>query len=99
MEKVTYKITPKVKEYLVERLGKHETTRLLHFMKMGNWIMLTGPACTGKSTIRDILLAVGYPYVIDAAGVGRVVECSNKINDDLKPRSDIFEELEIQTRY
>lgn len=99
MEKVTYKITPKVKEYLVKRLGKRETTRLLHFMKMGNWIMLTGPACTGKSTIRDILLAVGYPYVIDDAGVGRVVECSNKINDDLKPRSDIFEELEIQTRY
>lgn len=99
MERTTYKITPKVKEYLIDRLGKREATRLLHFMKMGNWIMLIGPACTGKSTIREILLAVGYPYVIDDAGVGRVVECNNKINGDLKHRSDIFEELEIPTKH
>ena len=96
MNKPTYEITPKVKEYLVERVGKRETTRLLHFMKMGNWIMLTGPACTGKSTIREILVAIGYPYVIDDAGVGRVVECNNKINGDLKHRSDILSELGIE---
>ena len=96
MKNIKYELTPKVIEYLVERVGKRETTRLLHFMKMGNWIMLTGPACTGKSTIRDILLTVGYPYVIDDAGVGRVVECNNKINGDLKHRSDIFEELGIE---
>lgn len=99
MNKPTYKITSKVKDYLVERLGKRETTRLLHFMKMGNYIMLTGPACTGKSTIREILLAIGYPYVIDDAGVGRVVNCNNVINESLKHRSDILSELGIETTH
>ena len=61
--------------------------------------MLTGPACTGKSTIREILLAIGYPYVVDDAGVGRVVVCENKINGDLKPRSDILAELGIETKH
>lgn len=97
-EKITIEITPQIKNYLIERLGKQEAKRLIHFMKMGNYIMLTGPACTGKTTIRDILLAIGYPYVIDDAGLGRVIECNIKINEDLKPQSDILSELGIETK-
>ena len=48
MKNIKYEITPKVKEYLVERVGKRETTRLLHFMKMGNWIMLTDRLVPGN---------------------------------------------------
>lgn len=98
MKQPKYKITPEIKQYLIERIGKRETTRLLSFMKMGNWIMLTGPACTGKTTIREILLGIGYPYVIDDAGVGRVVECNNVINEPLRPWSDILSELGIETK-
>lgn len=92
-------ITPQIKRYLVDRIGKRETGRLLHFMKMGNYIMLTGPSCTGKTTIREILLAIGYPYVVDDAGEGRVVICENKINGDLKPYGDIFAELGIEMKH
>ena len=99
MKRPTYKMTPKIKAYLIERLGKRETTRLLHFMKMGNYIMLTGPAATGKTTIREILLAIGYPYVIDDAGVGRVVECNNVLTGGHKSRSDILAELGIEMKY
>lgn len=96
--RTTIEITPQIKEYLEERLGKRETRRLISFMKMGNYIMLTGPACTGKTTIRDILLAIGYPYVIDDAGLGRVIVCDNKINEDLKPQSEILSELGIEMK-
>ena len=36
-----------------------------------------------------------YPYVIDDAGIGRVVNTTT-ISGDLKPRSNIFEELGIE---
>lgn len=91
-------ITPEIKKYLIERLGRQKTKQLIHFMKMGNYIMLTGPACTGKTTIRDVLLVIGYPYVIDDAGLGRVIECDIKINEGLKPQSDILSELGIETK-
>ena len=98
MNRPKYTMTPEIKKYLVERIGKRETTRLIHFMKMGNWIMLTGPSRTGKTTIREILLGIGYPYVIDDAGIGRVVECNNVINEPLKPWSDILSGLGIEKK-
>lgn len=98
-KKVIIEITPRIKQYLIKRIGKDETKKLLYFMKMGNYIMLTGPSTTGKTTIRDILLGIGYPYVIDDAGLGRVVECNIKINEDLKPRSDILSELGIEPKH
>lgn len=97
MEKII-EITPQIKDYLIKRIGEQETEHLIHFMRMGNYIMLTGPACTGKTTIRDILLSIGYPYVIDDAGLGRVIVCENKINEDLKPQSEILSELGIETK-
>lgn len=91
------KIPPKIKEYLVNTIGERETKRLIHFMNMENWIMLTGPTCSGKTTIRQILLSLGYPYVVDDAGLGRVVN-TKAITQDLRPWSDIFEELEIEKK-
>ena len=86
---------PKVKEYLIATIGEKETKRLMYFMKNGNYIILTGPSCSAKTTIREILWAIGYPYVIDDAGIGRVVNTTT-LSGDLKPRSNIFEELGIE---
>ena len=44
-------ITPEIKKYLVERIGEAETAKLIHAVKMNRNIMLTGPACTSKTTI------------------------------------------------
>ena len=99
IKEVQRKITPEIKNYLIERIGKRETSRLLHFIRTGDYIMLTGPSCTGKTTIREILLEIGYPYVVDDAGIGRVVVCNNVINGDLKPRSDILTDLGIEKKH
>lgn len=86
------KIPPKVKEYLIATIGKKETSQLIFFIRSGSYIILTGPTCSAKSTIRDILVAIGYPY-----GIGREVH-TTEISGDLKPQSDIFEELGIETK-
>lgn len=59
-------ITPEIKKYLVERIGEAETAKLIHAVKMNRDIMLTGPACTGKTTIHTILFALGYPFVFES---------------------------------
>ena len=92
MKKAAYKMTPKVKEYLIERLGKQEATRLMYFMEMGNYILLTGPAATGKSTIYEVLSAIGYPYVIDEGACG-VIRCKKVITGKHKSHSDILADL------
>lgn len=88
-------VTSEIKEYLVERLGNVEANKLLSYMNSGQYIMLTGPAATGKTTIREILLAIGYPYVVDENGVGGVVKCNNVMTGKRKFRDDIFKELGI----
>lgn len=96
--KCTYKKMPKnVKEFLTELLGKDETKKLMHAIQTHTWIMMTGPECSGKSTVRDILYALGYPFVIDDNGLGRVIHTSDKLTD-LKPIGDILEELRIGSR-
>lgn len=92
------KISPKVKEYLIATIGKKETSRMIFFIRSGSYIILTGPSCSAKSTIRYILVAIGYPYVIDDAGIGREVH-TTEISGDLKPQSDIFEELGIEMKH
>lgn len=92
------KMPPKVKDYLIKTIGKKETKRLLFFMKMRNYIILTGPTCSAKTTIKEILHSIGYPYVIDDNGLGRVIH-TTEISGDLKSYSDIFEELEIVPKY
>ena len=88
-------VTSEIKEYLVERLGNVEANKLLSYMNSGQYIMLTGPAATGKTTIREILLAIGYPYVIDENGVGGVIKCNNVMTGERKCRVEIFKELGI----
>ena len=64
-------------------------------MNSGQYIILTGPDATGKTIIREILLAIGYPYVIDENGVGEVVKCNNVMTGKRKFRDDIFKDLGI----
>lgn len=78
--KYTYKGMPdKVKKYLKDLLGKDEYRMLMHTIRCRQWVMLIGPECSGKSTIREILLRLGYPYVIDDNGVGKIVKTTKVI--------------------
>lgn len=97
--KCTYKKMPKeVKTFLQEVLGKDETRKLMQAIRTRSWVMLVGPECSGKSTIRDILYRIGYPYVIDDNGLGRVIHTSERLTD-LKPIGDILEELGIGSKH
>lgn len=97
--KCTYKKMPKnVKEFLTQLLGKEETRKLMNAIRMHRWIMITGPECSGKSTVVDILRALGYPFVIDDDGLGTVIRTSHRLTD-LKPIYEILSELEIGTKH
>ena len=93
--KYTYKKMPKnVKAFLTDLLGKEEARKLMDAIRTHKWIMMTGPECSGKSTVMNILWALGYPFVIDDNGIGRVIHTSQKLTD-LKATDDILEELGI----
>lgn len=94
--KCFYKKMPKkVKEYMLERLGKEETGKLMRAIRTRQWIIIDGPECSGKSTIRDILWKLGYPYVLDTnSSLAVIIRTSDRLTD-LKPIDDILEELEI----
>lgn len=94
----TYKKMPKeVKAFLVDLLGKEEARKLMHAVRTRKWIMMVEPECSGKSTVRDILRALGYPFIIDDNGIGQVIHTSRKLTD-LKPFDDILEELGIGSK-
>lgn len=96
--KCTYKkMPPQVKKFLEELLGKQETRKLMQAIRTHTWIMMVGPECSGKSTVVHILRALGYPFIIDDNGLGRVIHTSHKLTD-LKPICDILEELEIGSK-
>lgn len=96
--KCTYKKMPqKVKEYMMRRLGKEETRKLMAALRAHKWIMLVGPECSGKSTISNILRRLGYPFVIDENGIGVVIHTSDRLKD-LKPTDDILAEIGIDLK-
>lgn len=95
-------ITPEIKKYLVERIGEAETAKLIHAVKMNRNIMLTGPACTGKTTINAILFALGYPFVFESNTGMSTIECNNKLSDnpeERKPLPEILLELGIYEKW
>ena len=97
--KSTYKKMPKeVRDFLKDLLGKQEFRKLMHAIQTNKWIMMVGPECSGKSTVCDILRALGYPFVIDDNGMGSVIHTSRKLMD-LKPTDDILEELGIGSKH
>ena len=95
LECMCKKLPPKVKKYIAERCGKNGADRLDQVIRSRTWILLTGPDTTGKTTIRDILWAIGYPYVIDDNGLGRSI-CACNVLEYIEPEDSIFEKLEIE---
>lgn len=92
------KIPKKVKDFLTEVLGKEETRKLIQAINTHKWVILIGPECSGKSTVMLILRYLGYPFVIDDNGLGRVIHTSHTMTD-LKPTDDILEELGIGRKH
>lgn len=97
--KCTYKNMPKkVREFLKQLLGMKEYKKLIAAIRTHKWIMMVGPECSGKSTVCNILWALGYPFVIDDNGIGRIIHTSHKLTD-LKGSDDILEELGIGRKH
>lgn len=94
-ENFTYKRTPqKVKEYFVELLGKKEAQQLMNAMKNREWIVISGPrVATGKTTLADILHAIGYTYVIEEWRTKTILVCNPLV--ELREKREIFESLGI----
>lgn len=97
--KCTYKKMPKeVRNFLKGLLGMDEYKKLMQSIKSHKWIMMVGPECSGKSTVRKILWALGYPFIIEDNGIGRVIHTSRKPSV-LKDTDDILKELGIYGRH
>lgn len=93
-------ITPEIKKYLVERIGETETEKLILAVREDRPIVLTGPACTGKTTIHAILFSLGYPWSLVMENNYNVsaIKCNNKLSDnpeDRKPLPEILYDLGI----
>jgi len=91
----TWNKTPqKVKEYFVELLGAVEAKKLMLAMRRRDWIIVDGPhGPTGKTTLVDILTAIGYTRVIEAYCT-TTIQVSEALTD-LREKNEIFEALGI----
>ena len=97
-ENFTWKRTPqKVKDYFMEFLGPVKAKKLLSAMCRREWIIIDGPhGPTGKTTLMDILVGIGYTKVIDANFATTI-----RVTEPLKGRrekSEIFESLGISAK-
>lgn len=90
-----YKGTPKaVKAYFVELLGRAEAKKLMNAMKQGKWIIISGPhTATGKTTLYDVMQAIGYTHVIEE-WLTDTVRVSKPLAE-FRAKSSIFESLGI----
>ncbi len=95
----TYKNTPiKVKEYFVNLLGDKEAKKLMGAMKNRKWIVISGPhGATGKTTLADVLRAIGYTYVIEE-WLTTTIPVPEPLRE-LREKNSIFEELGISGKY
>ena len=88
------KTPPKVQQYFVDLLGPEKALELMKAMERYDWIIVDGPhGPTGKTTLTDILVAIGYTRVIEG-------NFSTTIQVDVplsgrREKSDIFESLGI----
>lgn len=95
MGRFTWRKTSKaVKEYFIDLLGEKEANKLMTAMKRHEWIIIDGPhGPTGKTTLADILQAIGYIYVVENNYATTI-----RVDQPLKgfrEKQSIFESLSI----
>lgn len=92
------KITPKIRKYFVDLLGKDEAEKLIHAAKHNLPIFITGPQITtGKTTLVDVLRAIGCTQVWDNWYV-TTIQVHEPLNH-LREKADIFGELGIEMKH
>lgn len=94
-EEFTWRRTPpKIKEYFVQLLGRKKANRLIKAMNRYYWIVIGGPSGpTGKSTLVDILRAIGYTRVIEEWESTSIQICDPLV--EVREKNEIFESLGI----
>jgi hypothetical protein len=89
-----YKKCPKkVREYIVNLLGKEEARKLFRAIRSDKWIIISGPECSGKTLLWDILRTIGYPYVLEEH-MTTAIHTSEPLKE-LRDWRSIYESLEI----
>ena len=87
-------IPAKVRRYSIELLGEDEAAKLIHAAKYNMPIFIIGPhVATGKTTLVDILRAIGCTQVWDSWYV-TTIEVREPLTH-LREKDDIFEALGI----
>ncbi len=87
----------KVKDYCKKLIGSKETQKLIRAMQCNQLVLITGPhGATGKTTLAEILRAIGYTNVFEEWEVNTIQICAPL--KELRPRRDIFEQLGISEK-
>lgn len=74
--------------------GEKEALNLMAAMKNREWIIISGPrVATGKTTLADILYAIGYTRVIEEWQTKTILVCNPLA--ELREKREIFESLGI----
>ena len=92
------KMPPQVRQYLKDFLGKEQYKKLMAAITLRRWIIMSGPECSGKSTVGSILKSIGYPYVLDEGDEAFIIHMAGKLTDLIATR-DILESLGINSKY
>ncbi|MCC8151365.1 MAG: hypothetical protein LIO96_07920 [Lachnospiraceae bacterium] len=96
--KSTYKKIPKeVKTFIEGLIGKEETRRLITNMRERRIIVLTGPMTSGKTTIKVILKALGYPFVVEDGEDAWIIHTSDTVPVQYT-YDEVLEQLGIETK-
>lgn len=92
------KVMPdKVKEYCIELIGKRATQSLITSMRYNQFIVVRGPqTATGKSTLVDILRAIGYDRIYEEWEINTIQ--IDKPLTHRREKRDIFESLGIVSK-
>ena len=95
LKKFTWKTTPpQVKQYFRELLGPDKADELMKAMDRWDWIIIDGPhGPTGKTTLLDILVAIGYTRVVEG-NFSTTIQVDKPLTDR-REKNDIFESLGI----
>ena len=88
------KMPPQFRKYIRNFLGKEQYKNLMAAITLRRWIIMSGPECSGKSTVGSILKAIGYPYVLDEGDEAFIIHTAGKLTD-LTSTHDILESLGI----